>query len=161
MEHETFDVLMKFQSFGLFVGQGGASLKRIKANVTCSDSEFLCWGRWGGGVVQGRLLENSLNNVFFLFHQLVYSLQRGSDCLSMVLFQRKLLFPGFRGSSIINPRGSTIFQEVQLFPGWGIQMLFSIETHITCEFSGGGGVGPLPHLDPHMNEIFCMAMGVP
>ena len=49
MEHETFDVLMKFQSFGLFVGQGGASLKRIKANVTCSDPEFLCWGGGGGG----------------------------------------------------------------------------------------------------------------
>ena len=57
MEHETFDVSTKFQSFGLFVGQGGASHKRIKANVTCSDQDFLCWG---GGVVQGRLLENSL-----------------------------------------------------------------------------------------------------
>ena len=54
MEHNTFDVLTKFHSFELFVGQGGASHKRIKANVTCSDPEFLCWG--GGG----RLLENSL-----------------------------------------------------------------------------------------------------
>ena len=61
MEHETFDVLTKFQSFELFVGQGEASHKRIKAIVTCSDSEFLCWGVGGGwGVVQGRLLENSL-----------------------------------------------------------------------------------------------------
>ena len=59
----------------------------------------------GGGVIQGRLLENSLNNVFFFFISLFYSLQRGSDCLSMVLFQRKLFFPGFRGSSIINPGG--------------------------------------------------------
>ena len=58
MKHETFDVLRKFQSFGLFGGGG------IKANVPCSDPEFLCWG---GGVVQGRLLENSLNNVFFSF----------------------------------------------------------------------------------------------
>ena len=96
MEHQTFDVLTKFLSFGLFVGQVGASHKRIKASVTCSGPEFLCWG--GGGVVQGRLLETSLNNVFFsFFHQLIYSIQRGSDCLSMVLFQRKLLFPGFRG----------------------------------------------------------------
>ena len=46
MEHEIFDVLMKFQSF---VGQGGASHKRIKANVTGSDPEFLCWGRRGPG----------------------------------------------------------------------------------------------------------------
>ena len=44
MEHETFDVLTKFLSFGLFVGQCGASHKRIKASVTCSDPEFLCWG---------------------------------------------------------------------------------------------------------------------
>ena len=34
MEHETFDVLTKLQSFRLFVGQDGASHKRIKANVT-------------------------------------------------------------------------------------------------------------------------------
>ena len=44
MEHETFDVLTKFQSFGLFVGQGGASHRRIKATVTCSDPEFMCLG---------------------------------------------------------------------------------------------------------------------
>ena len=48
MEHETFDVLTKFQSIELFVGQGGASHKRIKANATCSDPEFLCWGGVGG-----------------------------------------------------------------------------------------------------------------
>ena len=44
MEHETFDVLTKFQSIGLFVGGGGTSHKRIKSNVTCSDPEILCWG---------------------------------------------------------------------------------------------------------------------
>ena len=34
-------------------------------------------------------------------------------------------------------------------------MLISIETHITCDFTGGGGGGgsgpPIPALDPHMN----------
>ena len=50
MEHETFDVLTKFQSFGLFVGGGGASHKRIKANVTCPDPELYVWrGRGGPG----------------------------------------------------------------------------------------------------------------
>ena len=32
-------------------------------------------------------------------------------------------------------------------------MLISIETHITCDFAGGGGGGsgpPIPPLDPHM-----------
>ena len=56
MEHETFDVLTKFQSFGLLVGGDGTSHKRIKGNVTYSDPEFLCLGEGGGemgGVVQG------------------------------------------------------------------------------------------------------------
>ena len=36
--------------------------------------------------------------------------------------------------------------------GGGIQMLVSIETHITCDFPGGGGGSrpPIPSLDPHM-----------
>ena len=49
MEHETFDVLTKFLSFGLFVGQGGASHKRIKANVTCLDPDFFFFFFGGGG----------------------------------------------------------------------------------------------------------------
>ena len=141
MEQETFDVLTKFQSFGLLVGGGGTSHKRIKCNVTCSEPEFLCWG--GGGVVQGRLLENSLNNVFFSFSSAYFIVYKGGQIVyQWFLFQRKLLFPCFRGSSIINPGWSTIFHEVQLFPGWGIQMLFSIETHITCKISGGRGRTP-------------------
>ena len=35
-------------------------------------------------------------------------------------------------------------------------MLFSIETHITCDFSGGGGGGPdplSPYLDLHMATL--------
>ena len=39
--------------------------------------------------------------------------------------------------------------------GGGIQMLVSIETHITCDFPGGGGGGgpdplSIPSLDLHM-----------
>ena len=34
-------------------------------------------------------------------------------------------------------------------------MLISIETHITYDFPGGGGVGPDPYppLDPHMGRL--------
>ena len=33
-------------------------------------------------------------------------------------------------------------------------MLISKETHITCDFPGGGGSGPpIPNLDPHMPMI--------
>ena len=52
-------------------------------------------------------------------------------------------------------RGSNIFQGgggVQLFPGGGSNCLFPIQTHITCDFPGGGGVPdpPVPPLDPHL-----------
>ena len=30
--------------------------------------------------------------------------------------------------------------------GWGVQILISIETYITCDFSGGGGGGGPDHL---------------
>ena len=47
-------------------------------------------------------------------------------------------------------RGIKNFRGVQLFPG-GSKCLFPIETHITCDFPGGGGSGsPVPPLDPHL-----------
>ena len=46
-------------------------------------------------------------------------------------------------------RGSTIFQGVQLSPG-GSNCLFPIETHITCDFPGGGPDPLSPPLDPHL-----------
>ena len=49
----------------------------------------------------------------------------------MGLLQRKLYFSK-------DPLGSNIFQ------GGGVQMLISIETHITCDFVGAGGPDPLP-----------------
>ena len=56
----------------------------------------------------------------------------------MVLLQRKLYFSKDRG-------GPTFLR------GWGgggsrVQVLISIETHITCDFLGGGGPDPLSPL---------------
>ena len=50
------------------------------------------------------------------------------------------------------PRGGSNF--FQGGGGGGVQMLISIENHITCDFPGGGGGGggvgtPYPPLDPH------------
>ena len=61
----------------------------------------------------------------------------------MVLLQRKLYFSKDRGGPTFLGGG-----------GWGgrVQVLISIETHITCDFPGGGG-GRTPYhppLDPHM-----------
>ena len=64
----------------------------------------------------------------------------------MVISKKTIIFKGF------SQRGSNNFQGgVQFFPG-GVQMLISIETHITCDFPGGeGGPDPLsPPLDLHM-----------
>ena len=61
---------------------------------------------------------------FFLVLSLSYSLQRGP----MVLLQRKL--------SKHIPGGSSFFRG-----GGGVQMLISIEAHITCDFPAGGGGG--------------------
>ena len=41
--------------------------------------------------------------------------------------------------------------------GWGVQILISIETYITCDFSGGGGGGggvrtTYPSLDSRMGK---------
>ena len=92
MEHETFDVLTKFQSFGLFIGGGGTSHKRIKGNVTCSNPDVLCLV---GGVVQGGLLEN---NVFFSFSSAYFIVYRGGQIVyQWFYFRGNYFFPGFRG----------------------------------------------------------------
>ena len=63
------------------------------------------------------------------------------------------------------PEGVQLYQVggVQLFPGEGpffsrgSNCLFPIETHITCDFpGGGGGLDPLsPPLDPHLFRMSC------
>ena len=84
---------------------------------------------------------------FFLSPQLILQKSNGQ-------FQRNLSF--FKVPENIFQGGSNFFQGggVQLFPG-GVQLLipyiFPIETHITCDFPGGGGSGPpVPPLDPHL-----------
>ena len=48
----------------------------------------------------------------------------------MVISKKTIIFQGIRGGNF--------FQ--------GFQMLISIETHITCDFSGGGSEPPIPSL---------------
>ena len=98
----------------------------------------------------GQSDKKSSDNVFFVFVFfvlvfLVLSLLYRSQ---MVNFKEIYHFSRFQ-------RGSNIFQGwggVQLFPGGGgSNCLFPIETHITCDFPGGGGVRTIcPPLDPHL-----------
>ena len=58
----------------------------------------------------------------------------------MVLLQRKLyLFTDQEGVQYF-PGGQTFSRG----GGGGVQMLISIDTHITCDFPGGGGSAPYP-----------------
>ena len=70
----------------------------------------------------------------------------------MVYFEENYHFSRFQ-------RGSNIFQEGSNFfrgMGGGSNCLFPIETHITCDFPGGGGSGPpVPPLDPHLLVFIC------
>ena len=70
----------------------------------------------------------------------------------MVLLLRKLYLYFTK-----DPKGVNYFSRgggVKLFPGGGVQMLVSLETHIrTCYFSGGGVRTPYPPLDPHMGNV--------
>ena len=62
---------------------------------------------------------------FLLVLNLFYSLQRGSNGF---ITEKTILFKGSRGSNF--SRG-----------GSRVQVLISLETHITCDFPGGGGGG--------------------
>ena len=83
-------------------------------------------GGGGGGGVEARRPENSLDNVFFS-HQLI---------LEFTEWTQWFYYRGEEG--------------VQLLPGGGV----SKETHITCDFPGGGGRSgpPNPPLDPHVGS---------
>ena len=64
----------------------------------------------------------------------------------MVLLQSNYTFPRIQRSPTFSRGGGPTFSR------GGIQMLISIETHITCDFPGGGSGPPVPLLDPHMGS---------
>ena len=108
-------------------------------NVACAESRNF---RQCGG--PGQSDKKALTKFFFFFFFFFFSpqliLQKSNG-----QFQRNLSF--FKV-----PEGVQHFPGgVQLFPG-GSNSLFPIETHITCDFPGGGGLDPLPSppLDPHL-----------
>ena len=92
----------------------------------------------GGGGVQVSLTKKkkTLTTFFFVFVFLVLSLFYNSQ---LVIFKEIYHFSRFqRGSNIFRGGGgSNFFQR-------GSNCLFPIETHITCDFPGGGGLDPCP-----------------
>ena len=98
--------------------------------------------RQGGGEVS--LTKKSFDNVFFVLFFVFFLVLTLFYRSQMVIFKENFHFPRFQ-------RRSDIFQwgwggwGVQLFPG-GSNCLFPIETHITCDFPGGGVQTPCPTL---------------
>ena len=92
---------------------------------------------------------------FYLALSLFYSLKRGSNGFiaeKTIL----MLYKGSRGGPLFSGGGGGGGggEGVLLFPGGGVQMLISIETHIrTYYFSGGVSGPPYPPLDPHMGNV--------
>ena len=114
---------------------------------------FCQGGGGGGGGVQVRWPENSLDKLFFFpffYSSTYFTVFRGVQCFYRFIREKTIIFqePKFPGGG-----GGRGFQNVQGGPtfsrgGGGVQMLISIETHITCDFPGlgGGGVRPLTPL---------------
>ena len=107
--------------------------------MTCADPGIFVRGGGGG---PGHSDKKSLDNVFF-----------SSSFLALSLFLQKSNGQFQRNLSCFKvSEGVQHFQVgVQLFPGGGgggggSNCLFPIETHITCDFSGGGGGPPVPTL---------------
>ena len=67
----------------------------------------------------------------------------------LVFLQLYYIFYGSKGSKHLSGGGgggggATFYYY--FFLGGGVQILISIETYITCDFSGGGGGGGPDHL---------------
>ena len=128
----------------------------ISCLLPCADPGIFVRG--GGGVYVNltKSSDNVIFGCFFLFFFfaffLVFSLFYRSQ---MVNFKEKYYFSRFRRGFQIFPVGGG-----QLFPGGGgvgSNCLFPIETHITCDFPGGGVRTPCPPLDPHLAAIYLVS----
>ena len=107
---------------------------------SCADQGIFVRGGGGGG--SRSALQKSSDNVFFLVLSLFYRRQ-----------MKSIIFQGSRGGPTFSRGGG----GVTFFKGWGggSSCLFSIETHITCDFPvcvcvcvcvGGGSGPPVPPL---------------
>ena len=111
----------------------------VRMHITCADPGIFV--RWGGGV-PGQSDKKSSDNVFFffLFFFVLFFLSSAySTEVKWLISKKTIIFQGSRG--------------VQLFPGGGgggSNCLFPIETHIFCDFPGGGPDPLFPPLDPHL-----------
>ena len=116
--------------------------------------------------VQVHLPEKSSDKVFFVVFLVLNLFYRGC---SMVISKENYYFLRFqRGSNFFKGwgggggGGGGVGVGGQLFlGGGGVQMLISIETHLTCDFPGGSGPPIHPSGSAHANSqlIFLISKG--
>ena len=114
-----------------FEPQNGASPRMNENIIVPPPSTLSSQIETGAGGVQTQITEKTLIRVFFVgffFLQLYFfTVQKGRNI--------------YRGGG----GGLQLFIIISFFfwggggGGWGVQILISIETYITCDFSGGGG----------------------
>ena len=119
------------------VNCGFHAYKRINS---MRGSRNICQG------VQARWPENSLDKVFFYFFspQLILQFTEG---VQWFITEKTILFQGSRGSPTFSGGGGG---GPASSGGGGVQMLISIEPHITCDFPGGPDLLSPPPLVLHM-----------
>ena len=98
----------------------------------------------GGGMGSRPDCQKTALKFSLLFLILNFNILQFDRGCPMVISKKTILFQGFRGSSAFSREGGSNV----------VQMLISIETHITCHFRGGGGVRtPISPLDPLMLPV--------
>ena len=100
--------------------------------------EFLS-GCGGGDILTARKQPGQRFFFLLLVLNLFYSLQRWSNGF---ITEKTILFKGSRGFTFSRGGG-----------GSSVQVLISIETHITCDFPGGDPDPLSSPLDPHMVSL--------
>ena len=113
-----------------------------KISCTCGDPGIFVWGGGGGGG-PGQSDKKALTFFFIVFFFLFFFL------FIYLFFSPQLILQKSNGQF---QRNQSISEGVQHFPGGGGSNFFqggsycllSIETHITCDFQGGGSGPPVP-----------------
>ena len=107
----------------------------LLAEHTCADPGIFVRGGGGGGPGQSDKKKEALTTLFFVFVFCSYSSAYFTE-VKWSISKKSIIFQGSRGGPIFSRGVSNFFQ------GWS-NCLFPIETHITCDFPGGGGQDPL------------------
>ena len=109
---------------------------------TCADPGIFFRGGGGGGGPGQSLKKAQTTFFFFLFF--LYSSAYFTE-VKWLISKKTIIFQGSRGGPTFSRGGGgPTFSR-------GSNCLFPIETHITCDFPGGGGPDPCPPpLDPHL-----------